>query len=34
MIVKVKDAEKALDVIKAGGLELFDEKEVYSIAHE
>jgi len=33
MAVKVKDAEKALDAIKAGGLELFDEKEVYSIAH-
>ncbi|MDR1728367.1 MAG: amino acid-binding protein [Acidobacteriota bacterium] len=34
MVVKVADAAKALEVIKSGGLELFDEKAVYSIVHK
>lgn len=33
MVVKVTDADKALDVIKAGGLEVFDAKTAYHI-HE
>ncbi|MDR0842386.1 MAG: amino acid-binding protein [Acidobacteriota bacterium] len=34
MVVKVTNAEKAPDIIKSGGLELFDEKAVYSIVHK
>ena len=34
MVVKVTDAAKALAAIKANGLELFDEKAVYSIVHQ